>query len=224
MPVDRDAVIEISAFSWVPTFARGLVRDLRVRWALEEARLDYRERVIDPRAARPQDYLLEQPFGQVPSYRDAQVRMFESGAIVLHLALQHEALMPADAHGRGRTLTWAVAALNSVEPMVVELSNIDLFNADAEWAKARRPEAEQKLRERLGRLSGCLGQGDYLEGAFTAGDLLMTTVLRILRHTALVSEHPNLALYMQRCEARPAFERALAAQLAVFDRESSRTA
>ncbi len=218
MPVDPKAVIEVSAFSWVPPFARGLVRDLRVRWALEEAGRDYRVRLLDAMATRPDDYLLEQPFGQVPTYRDGDVHMFESGAIVLHIAQQCEALMPRDASGRARTMTWVLAALNSLEPMIAELSNIDLFNADAEWAKARRPEAENKVRERLGRLAGWLEQREYLEERFTAGDLLMTTVLRNLRHTDLVAEHPTLAAYVERCEARPAFERALAAQLAAFER------
>lgn len=220
MSVDPNAAIEISAYTWVPPFARGLVRDLRVRWALEEAGLDYRERLLDARAPRPEDYLLEQPFGQVPTYRHGDVHMFESGAIVLHIAEQSDALMPRDASGRARTLTWVVAALNSIEPMISELGNIDLFNADAEWARARRPEAEQNVRGRLGRLSAWLGERDYLEDRFTAGDLIMTTVLRNLRHTELVAEYANLAAHMTHCESRPAFQRALAAQLAVFEKKS----
>src|SRR5829696_2227861 len=135
--------------------------------------------------------------------------MFETGAIVLHIAERTEALMPRDPAGRARTASWVVASLNG----------IDFFNAEAEWAKARRPGAEQKVRDRLARLSAWLGERDYLEDRFTAGDLMMTTMLRILRHTDLVAEHPNLAGYQARCEARPAFERALQAQLAPFKKQ-----
>jgi glutathione S-transferase len=217
MPVDPTADIEISAFAWVPSFAQGLVRDLRVRWALEEAGLAYRERLLDATTERPEDYLLEQPFGQVPIYNEGGIRMFETGAIVLHIADRSEALMPRDPVGRTRTMAWVVASLNSVEPSILELISIDIFNADAEWARLRRPGAEQNVRRRLGQLARWLGERDYLEDRFTAGDLMMTTMLRILRHTDLVAEHPNLARYQARCEARPAFERALAAQLAVFE-------
>jgi glutathione S-transferase len=218
MPVAADAAIEISAYAWVPPFAKGLVRDLRVRWALKEAGLPYRERLLDATTERPRDYFLEQPFGQVPIYNEGDIRIFESGAIVLHIAERSEVLMPRDPAGRARTTVWVVAALNSIEPMIMELASIDLFNAGADWARARRPEAEKRVRARLGRLSDWLGDKDYLEGRFTAGDLMMTTMLRNLRHTALVGEHANLAAYQARCEARPAFQRALAAQLAVFER------
>jgi glutathione S-transferase len=194
------------------------VRDLRVRWALEEAGLSYRERLLDATTERPEDYLLEQPFGQVPIYNEGDVRMFETGAIVLHIAERSEALMPRDPAGRARTMTWIVASLNSIEPWIIELISIDIFNADAEWARLRRAGAEENVRKRLGRLSRWLGQRNYLEDRFTAGDLMMTTMLRSLRHTALVAEHPNLAEYQARCEARPAFQRALAAQLAAFER------
>jgi glutathione S-transferase len=138
---------------------------------------------------------------------------------VLHIAERTEALMPRDPGGRARTASWVVASLNSIEPMINELVGIDFFNAEAEWAKARRPGAEQKVRDRLARLSAWLGERDYLEDRFTAGDLMMTTMLRILRHTDLVAEHPNLAGYQARCEARPAFERALQAQLAPFKKQ-----
>ncbi|MPZ12106.1 MAG: glutathione S-transferase family protein [Kiloniellaceae bacterium] len=218
MSVDSNADIEISAFTWVPDFAKGLVRDLRVRWALEEAGLSYRERLLDARQERPEDYFQEQPFGQVPIYRDGGIHMFESGAIVLHIAESSEVLMPRDPVGRARATTWVLAALNSVEPRITELANIDLFNADADWARARRPEVERKVRERLGRLAAWLGDKDHLEGRFTAGDLMMATVLRNLRQTDLVAEQANLAAYVARCEARPAFQQALAAQLAPFEK------
>jgi len=135
MPVDPNATIEISAFAWVPPFAEGLVRDLRVRWALEEAGLAYRERLLDAATARPDEYFLEQPFGQVPIYNEGEIRMFETGAIVLHIAERTEALMPRDPAGRARTASWVVASLNSIEPMINELVGIDFFNAEAEWAK-----------------------------------------------------------------------------------------
>jgi len=216
MPVDPKADIEISAFAWVPDFAQGVVRDLRVRWALEELGLPYRERLLDPMQPRPEDYLLEQPFGQVPIYSEGDIHMFESGAIVLHLAERSEVLMPRDETGRARTLCWLVAALNSIEPMIMELASIDIFSAGAEWARLRRPDVETKVRERLGRLAGWLGDDSYLEGRFTAADLMMSTMLRNLRQTNIVADYPTLARYQARCEARPAFERALAAQLAPF--------
>lgn len=217
MPVDPNAAIEITAFNWVPDFARGLVRDLRIRWALEEAGLPYRVRLLDAMAERPLDYFLEQPFGQVPVFVEGDVRMFESGAILLHVGERSEVLLPHDEVGRARAMCWLVAALNSIEPMIFELVNIDIFNRGEEWARLRRPEAEKALRERLGHLSDWLGDKDYLEGRFTVGDLIMTTVLRGLGHTELVREHANLAAYQARCEARPAFSQALAAQLADFE-------
>ena len=217
MPVDPNAAIEITAFKWVPDFAKGVVRDLRVRWALEEAGLDYRVRLLDAMTERPQDYFLEQPFGQVPIFVEGDLRMFETGAILLHIGERSEMLLPKDPIGKARATCWLIAALNSIEPMIFELINIDIFNRDEEWAKLRRPEAEKKVRDRLKRVSDWLGDKEHLEGRFTVGDLMMTTVLRNLRHTMLVAEHPNLAAYQARCEARPAFQRALAAQLADFE-------
>ena len=217
MPVDPNAAIEITAFKWVPDFAKGVVRDLRVRWALEEAGLDYRVRLLDAMTERPQDYFLEQPFGQVPIFVEGDLRMFETGAILLHLGERSEVLLPKDPIGKARATCWLIAALNSIEPMIFELINIDIFNRDEEWAKLRRPEAEKKVRDRLKRVSDWLGDKEHLEGRFTVGDLMVTTVLRNLRHTMLVAEHPNLAAYQARCEARPAFQRALAAQLADFE-------
>lgn len=216
MAVDQNAPIEISAFAWVPDFAQGLVRDLRVRWALEEAGLPYRERLLDATSGRPAEYFLEQPFGQVPIYNDGSVHLFESGAIVLHIAERSEVLMPREPAGRARVMSWVIAALNSIEPMIMHLIDVDIFNAGEEWTRARRPGAESAVRERLRLLSNRLQKGEYLEDRFTAGDLMMTTILRVLRHTDLVGEFPNLVAYHARCEARPAFQRALAAQLAPF--------
>ena len=210
------ANIRVTAFRWVPPFAAGLVRDLRVRWALEEAGLAYEERLIGPEDKESESYRRLQPFGQVPVYEEDGLAMFESGAIVLHIAERSEALMPSDEHARARTKTWVLAALNSIEPAIQQLAEIDLFHADEAWAKARRPGAVEAVKARLERLSAWLDGRDYLEDRFTAGDLMMTTVLRILRHTDLVASMPVLEAYRLRCEARPAFQKALADQLAPF--------
>lgn len=217
MPVDPNAEIEITAFRWVPDFAKGQVRDLRVRWALEEAGLAYRERLLDATSPRPAEYLREQPFDQVPVYRDAEVEMFESGAIVLHIAEKSEALMPLDPQGRARTASWVLAALNSIEPFLQQVASIDIFYKDQEWASGARAHWLEFSKKRLGRLADWLGEKEWLEeDRFTAGDLMMATVLRIVGHTNLVAGFPNLAAYHARCEARLAFKRALAAQCAPF--------
>jgi glutathione S-transferase len=193
------------------------VRDLRPRWACEEAGLAYRERLLDFETAKGTDYAREQPFGQVPAYRDEEVQMFESGAMVLRIAERSEALMPADTAGRARVLTWVTAALNSVEPMAFELVNIDVFDAGAEWGRLRRPQAIDNLRGRLKGLAQWLGDKDYLEGGrFTAADLIMASVLRGIPDAALMAEFPTLIAYRDRCITRPAFQRALKAQLDAF--------
>jgi glutathione S-transferase len=217
MPVDPNAEVRISAFSWVPDFARGQVRDLRVRWALEEAGIPYSVRKLDAMSARPADYFAEQPFGQVPSYRDGKVQLFESGAIVLHVGDGCEALLPRDPAGRARAVAWAFAALNSIEPFLMQLVQIDIFSGGAEWGRLRRPELVEMIGGRLDRLVDWLEDKDWLEERFSAGDLLMTSVLRILDHSELVAQRPTLAAYKARGEARPAFQRALAAQLADFE-------
>ena len=210
-------MIEVSAFKWVPPFARGLVRDLRVRWALEEAGVPYRVRLIDFDDRETAAYRALQPFGQVPAYHDGELSMFESGAIVLHIAAGAPALMPTDAGGQARATTWLFAALNSIEPPIQNLAELDLFNADQEWARLRRPGLVAFVEQRLRELAASLGDSDYLEaGGFTAGDLMMVTVLRNLRHTDLMAKFPTLAAYQARCEARPAFQKALAAQLGDF--------
>jgi len=216
MPLNPSAVAEISAFRWVPDFAAGLVRDLRIRWALEEIGRDYRVKLLDAMNPRPADYFHEQPFGQVPAYRDGDVQLFESGAILIHLGLGDERLLPADASGRGRAIAWLIAALNSVEPMIFELVAIDIFHRGEAWTKERRPQVVDRIDARLKLLSDALGTRDWFEGRFTIGDLMMVSVLRNLRHTDLVARHPNLAALVARGEARPAFQRALGAQLAVF--------
>jgi glutathione S-transferase len=209
-------MITITAFKWVPPMAQGLVRDLRVRWALEEAGLPYDVRLIDPSVQRTADYLSMQPFGQVPVLIEGNLTLFESGSIVLHIGEKSEALLPRQEAERARAITWMISALNSIEPAVMQLSQIDLFHAKEDWAIARRPAAEQWVRERLADLAQALGGKPYLEGRFTAGDLIMVTVLRILRHTDLVAEHDNLAAFLARSEARPAFQRALEGQMSAF--------
>ncbi|MCW5725171.1 MAG: glutathione S-transferase family protein [Maricaulaceae bacterium] len=198
----------------VPPFAQGLVRDLRARWALEEAGIAYETRLLAPGEHKAAEHVALQPFGQVPVLQDGDLTLFESGAIVLHVAGKSEALLPADAAGRARAAAWVFAALNSVEPFIQPLTEIDLFNAGEEWAKLRRPAAEERLKARLGQLAARLEGRDWLEDRFTAGDLMMATVLRIPRHTELVTGHAVLGPYLARCEARPAFARALAGHMA----------
>lgn len=216
MPVDPDSATEITAFRWVPDFAAGLVRDLRIRWALEEIGRPYRVRLLDALNPRPADYFLEQPFGQVPAYRDNEVQLFESGAILIHLGLSDRRLLPEDGNGRGRAIAWLIAALNSVEPMIFELINIDIFNRGQDWTRERRPQVVEKVEARLKLLADALGKRDWFEDDFSIGDLMMVSVLRNLRHTGLVAGEPRLAALVARGEARPAFQRALADQLAVF--------
>lgn len=221
MPVDPKAAIEITALDWVPDFAKGLVRDMRVRLALEEAGLAYRERLFDAREQRPETYLQEQPFGQVPALREGDVRIFESGAIVLHIAERSAALAPADAAGRARAAAWVFAAINSLEPAIARVVDADVFFAGEPWAAAARPAAVDGVRRRLAQVSAALGTKEHLEDRFTAGDLMMAAVLRMLRHTDLVAEHDNLARYQARCEARPAFARALSDHLAAFEAKTA---
>ena len=215
MALNENAAIEITAFKLVPEFAQGVVRDLRVRWALEEAGLDYRARLLDQE--RPAEYLLEQPFDQVPCFNDGKVRIFETGAIVQYLGEQSEVLLPRDPQGRYRAIQWTYAALNSVEPAVLNLLLIDIFYAGEEWAKLRRPGAADFANLKLKRVSDWLGDKEWLEGnQFTIGDLMMVTVLRLADRGQLLGETSNLSAFVKRGEARPAFQRALNDQLATY--------
>jgi glutathione S-transferase len=210
-------MITISAFRWVPDFAQGQVRDLRARWALEEAGLPYRTRLLEQGDQDKPDYRALQPFGQVPVLEEDGFALFESGAIVLYIGERSEALLPKQPQGRARATQWLLAALNSIEPFVINVALIDLFYADQEWAKLRRPGAVEFAQRRLAALSQTLGDKPYLDGdRFTAGDLMMSSVLRILNHTDIVTSDSRLAAYVERCTARPAFKRALDAQLADF--------
>jgi len=215
MPINPNAEIEITAFAWVPEFAQGVVRGLRARWALEEAGLDYRVRLLAQQ--RPLEYLKEHPFDQVPCFNDGTVRIFESGAIIQYIGEKSEALLPRDPQGRYRAIQWTYAALNSVEPAIFNVLAIDIFYPDQEWAKLRRPSAVDFAKLKLKRVSDWLGDKQWLEGdRFTIGDLMMITTLRFLRHTDLVAQFPNLDAFVKRAEARPAFQRALQDQLATF--------
>jgi len=206
----------LTTLRWVPDMVSGLVRDIRVRWALEEAGLPYRIETVDFGEKDLPAYRILQPFGQVPVYRDGDVTMFESGAIVHHIAMQSANLMPNDAQGRAHTLEWMFAALNSIEPVVVPLAEIDLFEPDAGWARAQRPAVLTRLESKLADLDRVLAGRAYLISQFTGADILMATVLNILRHTTVVAQYPHLAAYHQRCLARPAAQKAAADQRAFF--------
>jgi glutathione S-transferase len=216
MAVNPDAEIEITAFSWVPPFAQGLVRDLRIRWALEEIDRDYRVRLIDATSPRPPEYFLEQPFGQVPVYKDNEVELFESGAILIHVGMQDERLLPKEHAAQMRAIAWLIAALNSVEPAILPMLLINIFNKGEPWADGARPKFLERIEYRLKCVSEALGDDEWLEGRFTIADLIMVTVLRQLRGTGIIEKFPNMAAYVERGEQRPAFQRALEDQLAVF--------
>lgn len=204
----------ITTFQWVPPFARGQVRDIRVRWALEETGIAYQLALIAD--AKTADHRRYQPFGQVPTYRDDTVALFESGAIVLHIARQAPGLLPADPAAQARVEQWVIAALNSVEPDVMDLVRVDLFEADQPWSAMRRPAVVDGVRVRLRDLAAALGDGAYLDGQFTAADLIMACVLRIVPREEILDGYPALAAYLDRCTARPAFRKALADQLELY--------
>ena len=202
-------MIKLTTLKEVPPFAQGLVRDVRVRWALEEAGLPYETRLLAMGEHKSPEYVARQPFGQVPVIEDDGLTLFESGAIVLHIAGQSDRLLPAEPAARARAVAWVFAALNSIEPPIQQLVEIDLFHAEAEWAPMRRPSAEQQAQARLDALAAWLEGREWLEDDFTVGDLIMATVLQIPRHTELVTGHAVLGPYLARCEARPAFTRAM---------------
>lgn len=201
-------------FGWVPEMVQGLVRDVRVRWALEEAGIAYEVSAVQDQEAP--HYRSLQPFGQVPAYEEGDLELFESGAIVHHIASGSPALMPADPEGRAQTLTWMFAALNTIEPQVAAYAELDFFHKGEAWIEQRRPVLEEMLNKRFNELEAALGDKPYLLGRFTAADILMTTVLRLLHDTDLVSRHPVLSAYVERCNARPASRKALADHMAFF--------
>jgi glutathione S-transferase len=207
--------ITITAFERSPDGGKGLARDTRVRWALEEAGLPYEVRLVSFAAMKEPAHLALHPFGQIPTYEEGDLAVFETGAIVFHIAEQHAGLLPRDAEARARAVTWMFAALSTVEPPILELQTAKFLEGGKSWAAERLPLVHDRIRQRLGQLSQRLGDADWLDGAFSAGDLLMVSVLLRLRMSGLLDEYPNLAAYVARGEARPAYQRAFAAQLAI---------
>jgi glutathione S-transferase len=207
----------ITAFERSPDRGRGLARDMRVRWALEEVGQPYEVRPVSFGAMKEPAHRALHPFGQIPTYEEGDLVLFESGAIVFHLAERHAGLLPDDANARARAITWMFAALNTVEPPILDLSIAKLLEGDKPWCEQRLPLVRDRVRERLGKLSGRLGDADWLDGAFSAGDLMMVAVLLRLRVSGMLDEYPNLSAYVARGEARPAYKRAFEAQLAAFN-------
>lgn len=213
MPQCDSASTVLTAYADVPAPVRGQVRDLRIRWALQEIDRDYRVDLLDVFKPRPDSYKAWQPFGQVPAFDDGQQQLFESGAILLYLGEQDARLLPVDPATRWQAITWLFAALNSVEPFVAQIAMLDLFQAGKPWAAEARPSAVKLLTARLVDLQTALGERDWLAGSFSIADILMVTVLRILDHTPILQDYPALAAYKARGENRPAFRRAHAEQL-----------
>jgi glutathione S-transferase len=207
--------ITITAFERSPDGGKGLARDTRVRWALEEAGQPYDVRLVSFRAMKEPAHLALHPFGQIPTYEDGDLVLFETGAIVLHIAERHAGLLPTDRKARARAIAWMFAAVNSVEPPILEFANAKLLEADKPWHAERLPLVADRVRGRLSQLAARLGEADWLDGAFSAGDLMMVSVLLRLRSSGILDAYPNLAAYIARGEARPAYQRAFAAQLAV---------
>jgi glutathione S-transferase len=207
--------ITITAFERSPDGGRGLARDTRVRWALEEVGQPYAVRLVSFRAMKEPAHRVLHPFGQIPTYEEDDLALFETGAIVFHIAQRYAGLLPNDANARARAITWMFAALNTVEPPILELVTAKFLEGDKPWSKERLPLVEDRIRGRLEQLSARLGDADWLDGAFSAGDLMMASVLLRLRLSGILDEYPNLAAYVARGEARPAYVRAFDAQLAV---------
>jgi glutathione S-transferase len=211
----------ITAFEKSPDRGQGLARDMRVRWALEEVGQPYDVRLVSFATMKKPAHRKLHPFGQIPTYEEGDLTLFESGAILLHIAERHAGLLPADANARARAIAWLFAALNTVEPPILELSMATIVERDKPWYGDRQPMLEDRVRVRLGDLSKRLGDAEWLDGAFSAGDLMMVTVLRRLYRTGLVEKYPNVSAYVARGTARPAYKRAFEAQLAVFNASQS---
>ena len=207
--------VTITAFERSPDGGRGLARDTRVRWALEEVGQAYEVRLVSFGAMKEPAHLAVHPFGQIPTYEEGDLALFETGAIVLHIAERQRGLLPDDANARARAIMWMFAAVNTVEPPILELTAAKILEGDRPWSEARLPLVRARIRDRLGPLSGRLGDAAWLDGAFSAGDLMMVSVLLRLRMSGILDEYPNLAAYVARGEARAAYKRAFDAQLAV---------
>ena len=211
----------ITAFEQSPDRGRGLARDTRVRWALEEVGQPYNVRLLSFKVMKEPAHLALHPFGKIPTYEEGDLALFESGAIVLHIAERHAGLLPADANARARAITWMFAALNTIEPPILELQTAKFLEGDKPWFAERLPLIKDRIRKPLHELSARLGDADWLDGEFSAGDLMMVSVLLRLRPSGILDELPKLSAYVARGEARPAYERAFAAQLAVFTAAST---
>ena len=207
--------ITITAFERSPDGGKGLARDTRVRWALEEVGQPYEVRLVSFADMKAPDHLAVHPFGQIPTYEEGSLSLFETGAIVFHLAEHHAGLLPEDSDARARAITWMFAALNTIEPPIIELMTARILEGDRPWAEERLPLIMDRIRVRMSQLAVRLGDADWLDGAFSAGDLIMASVLLRLRMSGILDEYPNLAAYVARAEARPAYRRAFAAQLAI---------
>ena len=210
----------ITAFESSPDGGKGLARDTRVRWALEEVGQPYEVRLVSFRAMKDPAHMALHPFGQIPTYEEGDLALFETGSIVFHIAERHAGLLPDDADARARAITWMFAAINTVEPPILEFANARLLEGGKPWSKERLPLVADRVRDRLKQLSAHLGGADWLDGAFSAGDLMMVHVLQRLKPSGILDEFPNLSAYIARAEARPAYKRAFAAQLAVFTGKS----
>jgi glutathione S-transferase len=210
----------ITAFERSPDGGKGLARDTRVRWALEEVGQAYDVRLVSFRAMKEPAHLALHPFGQIPTYEEGDLALFETGAIVFHIAERHAGLLPDDPNARARAITWMFAALSTVEPPILELSNAKFAEGDKPWSQERLPLVVDRIRARLNQLAARLGDADWLDGAFSAGDLMMVSVLLRLKPSGVLDEFPSLAAYAARGEARPAYQRAFAAQLAVNTRKA----
>jgi glutathione S-transferase len=206
----------ITAFAQSPDRGRGLARDMRVRWAFEEVGQPYEVRLLSFAEMKEPAHLALHPFGQIPTYEEANLVLFETGSIILHIADHHAGLLPEDVNARARAITWMLAAVNTVEPPILELVSAKLLEGDKPWSKDRLPLVDERIRIRLKSLSARLGEADWLDGAFSAGDLMMVHVLQRLKPSGLLEGYPNLSAYVARAEARSAYQSAFAAQLAVF--------
>jgi len=213
----------ITAFERSPDRGKGLARDMRVRWALEEVGQLYQVRLVSFAAMKEPAHRALHPFGQIPTYEEGDLALFESGSIVFHIAEHHAGLLPTDAKARARAITWMFAAANTVEPPILDLQNAKFLEGDKSWYEQRLPLVHDRIRDRLGKLSGRLGDADWLEGSFSAGDLMMVSVLLRLKASGILDEFPNLSAYVARGEARPAYKRAFEAQLAVFTGQAKDT-
>jgi glutathione S-transferase len=207
----------ITAFERSPDGGKGLSRDMRVRWALEEAGQPYEVRLVSFQAMKEPAHLRLHPFGQIPTYEEGDLALFETGSIVFHIAERYAGLLPDEANARARAITWMFAAINTVEPPILELVTARFIENDKPWSKERMPLVMDRIRHRLGQLATRLGDAEWLDGAFSAGDLMMVSVLLRTKPSGILSEFPNLAAYAGRGEARPAYKRAFEAQLAVFN-------